>query len=146
MELAELKPYMEDARAFVQQYAKDHEYFGAEEVCDAYKAAGLPLPPDKGWRDRWGSVMAHARNKGWIKKAGNVVPKSGATHMASTALWLSNLYKGERTLIIADVDHLNQLKAAWMTREITDIRVLLQKAYEFGFNQGAAGKAKIKGG
>jgi hypothetical protein len=142
----ELEPYYKAAMQFVQAYCVGHEYFGAEEVCDAYKAAGLPVPPDKGWRDRWGAVMSLAARKGWVKKAGKVVPKSGATHMASTALWMSNLFKGERTLVIADVDFLNQLKAAWMTRDITDIRVLIQRAYEFGFDQGAAGRAKIKGG
>jgi hypothetical protein len=136
----EIQSYIDKGVEYVKRHAQVYEYFSAEEVCDSYKMAGLPVPPDKGWRDRWGTVMSTAARKGYIKKAGKVVPKSGATHMTSTALWLSNLYKGERTLVMADVDFLKQLKAQWMTREITDIAKLIEKAYDFGFDQGVKAK------
>lgn len=141
----ELEPYYQAACKFVHDYSVNHEYFGSEEVLDAYKQAGLPVPADKGWRDRWGSVMTYAAKKGWVKKAGKHVPSSGATHMTSTALWMSNLFKGERTMQMADTNVLQDLRRQWMTREITDISKLIEKAYEFGFDQGAQGRSKIKG-
>lgn len=137
-------PYNEDAHAFVQQYAQSHEFFASEEVCDAYKAAGLPVPPDKGWRDRWGSVMSRAAKANIVKKVGKAAPKSGSTHMTSTVQWMSLTYKGERTLIQTGSDRIEELRKAWITRGITDMRDLLWRAYEFGFDQGAQGKEKLK--
>jgi hypothetical protein len=139
-----IEPYMDAAHDFVRTYAATHEYFRSEEVCDAYKAAGLPTPPDKGWRDRWGTVMTRAKNSGFIKKAGKAAPMSGSTHMASTALWMSNLFKGERTVTETGSDRIEGLRKAWVERRVTDLRQLLWQAYEFGYDQGAAGREKVK--
>jgi hypothetical protein len=136
---------VDQAHDFVRQYATQHEFFVSDEVCQAYRAAGLPDPPgDKGWRDKWGGVMTRAAKAGYIKKGGKAVPGTGATHMASTALWLSHLYKGERTMVETGADRIEELRKLWVTRKATDLRALLWQAYEFGYDQGAQGKEKLK--
>lgn len=134
----------EDAAAvFVRRYALEHEFFNSEAVLDAYKKAGLPIPPDKGWRDKWGGVMIRAAKSGYIVKAGKSAPSSGSTHMSSTVLWQSRIFEGERTMVETGKDYLEQLRTAWVLRSVTDLRELLWKAYEFGYSQGAADKAKL---
>jgi hypothetical protein len=142
--LLAIESYMDAAHKFVREYATAHEYFRSEEVCDAYKSAGLPTPPDKGWRDRWGTVMTRAKNAGIIKKAGKAPPISGSTHMASTALWMSNLYTGDRAVLETGAGRIAELRKAWIERKITDMTQLLWQAYEFGYDQGASGREKVK--
>jgi hypothetical protein len=131
---------------FVREYALSHEFFGSEEVCNAYKAAGLPEPEGgKGWRDKWGGVMTRSKVAGYIQKAGKFVPTSGATHMASTALWQSKVFKGERTAVETGKDEIERLYQQWATRKFNGtLRDLLWHAYEFGFDQAATGREKLK--
>lgn len=130
---------------FVKEYATTHEFFASAEVCDAYKAAGLPEPDGgKGWRDKWGVVMTRSATAGYVKKAGKAAPPGGSTHMASTVLWMSNLYKGDRTVIETGSDRIEELRKMWVGRKVTDLRTLLWYAYEFGFDQGVSGKQKLK--
>jgi hypothetical protein len=134
------------AHKFVRGYAEDHELFSSEAVCDAYKAAGLPVPPDKGWRDRWGAVMSRAAKANIIEKVGKITPTSGSTHMNSTVQWRSRVYKGEYTAIETGKDRIEDLRRSWINRDIKDIRALLWQAYEFGYAQASAGKEKLKNG
>jgi len=138
------KQAKEAAVGFVRAYATTHEFFGSEEVCDAFKKRGGPDPDTgKGWRDLWGPVMRQAAQEGVITKAGKTVPRSGSTHMASTVLWRSNLYKGHASLTVTGQNYIEELRKAWVLRRVTDIRQLLWKAYEYGFDQGVAGKQKL---
>lgn len=130
------------AVGFVGQFAIEVEFFTSSEVCDAYKAAGLPDPEGgKGWRDKWGGVMTRSAKEGYITKAGKAAPGS-ATHMASTVLWQSNLFKGERTIVETGKDQLEALRKGWVLNEFKDLRTLLWKAYEIGFDQGTSGRKK----
>jgi hypothetical protein len=142
----EPEPAVLRAVEFIGEYAREHERFGSEEVCNAYKAAGLPEPEGgKGWRDKWGGVMTRAMHRGFIKKGGMFVPTSGATHMTATREWVSNLYKGERTVIETGSDELERLYVAWTQRKFNGtLRDLLLKAYDHGFNQALAGKERLK--
>lgn len=129
---------------FVKQWCTDHEYFLSEEMLTAYKKAGLPTPEgDKGWRDKWGGVITRSQRAGFIKKVGKAAPASRATHMSSTALWMSMLYQGERTVIETGASRIDELRMLWVDKKITNLRQLLWEAYEFGYDQGASKKAKL---
>ena len=124
---------------FVRQFSLEAEFFTSSEVCDAYKAAGLPDPEGgKGWRDKWGGVMTRSAKANYIAKAGKAAPGS-ATHMTSTVLWQSRLFKGERTVVETGKDQLEALRKGWVLNEFKDLRALLWKAYEIGFDQGRTG-------
>lgn len=126
-----------EALIFLRQYAVEHEYFTADQACDAYKASGGPEPTGgKGWRDKWGVLMKRAEQSGWLKKAGKTPPTSAASHATTTVLWMSNLYKGERTLLSTSLEYCKYLRSRWVMRAEKDLLALLMKAHDHGYEQG----------
>jgi hypothetical protein len=129
------------AIAFVRKYAEEHEFFTSSEVCDAYKAHGGPAPDNgKGWRDVWGGVMAKSHTMGVLLKAGKSAPKGTSTHMSSTVLWQSRVFKGEPAMVEVGASQLRALRHSWVTNGHKDLMALLWDAYEIGFSQGQISK------
>lgn len=125
------------ALLFVKEYCEKTEFFTPDQACDAAKAAGVPPPPGgKGWRDNWGQVMRLAKQAGYIRKAGVASPTSKDTHVATVTLWQSMLYKGEKTLLEVGVRVVEEMRKKWVTKEIKDIRTLLERTYEMGVQRG----------
>lgn len=137
-----------EAVAFVGEYAKTHAFFTSDEVCQEYKAAGLPAPDDpKGWRDKWAVVMRYAVQAGFIKKAGKAIPTNRVSHMNSTVLWQSCSFvpkKGEAyPMMETGAEAIERLRKAWVTKTHKgDLRALLWKAYEIGFDQAVSQRPK----
>lgn len=134
-----------EALAFIRQYSVDNETFTADQVCDAYKASGGPEPAGgKGWRDKWGVLMKTAERSEWIKNAGKTTPTSRSTHATTTILWMSRLFKGERTLQDSGLEYCKSLRMRWVAREESDLLKLLMKAHDHGYEAGLVEERKRK--
>jgi len=135
-----------EAMAFVRDYGKTHEYFVSDEVCQAYKDAGLPEPAGgKGWRDKWGGVMMRCVNAGFIRAVGRTVSATRTTHRPFVPLYMSMTFQGERTLMETGHTKIEALRKKWVLRQVKDIRELLWEMYDFAYEQAVSAKtAKVE--
>ena len=95
------------------------------------------------WRNRWGPVMNAAAKLNIIRKAGRTVPKSKQSHTTSLVLWKSRVYTGPD--VAMEEDDAQVIKTLFTDVEFGNIGLqeALQKAYDYGFEQGALFKMGV---
>lgn len=121
---------------FMYEYCKSHEYFTSEEALREFMT--LDWPAERPWRDLWGAVFTNCVRAGYIKKAGRAIPTSRVSHAVTTSLWMSQIYSGPRTITDSGLETVKALRKQWVLKKVTSMEQLLLRAYEVGFENGAA--------
>ena len=120
-----------NAMCFFQMYCKEHQFFTGGDVLEAFRKT-FPPGYDRDWRNVWSSVIADAKAKGFIVKAGRTKPTSKQSHTATLVQWQSRLFEGEQSLVgKTSKEFLEDLRKKVVTKKI-GMMDALWKAYEHG--------------
>ena len=124
------------ALEYIRQWAETHYTYTGDEVLAAYREDGGPAA-DAGRDSRvnWGQAMNAAEKAGIHKTIGRVKPRSPHSHIASTCLRQSRVFKGEPPSdTVSSKHYVTHLWRMVAEREMT-VKEALWCAYTHGVEQ-----------